>query len=237
MVMTNLVGVLNDVDGDSGVDIDDTFIPVRRPLMEYTNKVFGHRLPRPFTEHDFVIYGLERIKLLHDAGITREDISTMLQVMESEGALENIMPDNYAVRSLKRLSTRKGKVYFVTSRANGFYKDARGMTDRWLTKLAMQHEFTPADTIYNHNKEETLKKLNIARFFEDNPYFAISLLEKGVPVVLFNLPINHMNSHDRDVISEKAYKEKVDLIKRLDSYKGKLLFRVNNWEDVYKHLM
>jgi uncharacterized HAD superfamily protein len=235
MKKRTLSDILNNSDGAMGVDIDDVIITLKDKFLSHINSTLGYRLKKPFRGEDYVWLALEDVKAMADAGITREDISSMLKVMESEGVIENIMPRVHCMSSLKALSKTRD-VYFVTSRGDNYYNDAEGMTDRWLVKVEERYNFRPKEVIFNHNKEKVLSEKKIKLFFEDNPLFTMKLLDKGIPVILFDALWNYMNNKDRALLSEKAYEQKKSVIERIEKYNDSLLFRVPDWSYIIRNL-
>ncbi len=230
--MDNFAKMLSNVKGDIGVDIDDTMILLGPHLITYMNNLFSDILSRPFSERDAVIHGMEKIKLLKDAGITKEKILYMLKRMESDGFIEKIMPSDICIDSLKIMS-KHHSIDFITSRY-GFYDDAIGMTSRWHEALFKKTGFKARKIIYNHEKHE---ENHIGLFFDDNPYFVVEMLRKGKPVVLFDMSSNRMNSHDASILPEEFFIEKKLLIEEIEKYNDTLLFRVSGWKDVHDALL
>jgi hypothetical protein len=251
--------------GKKAVDIDDVTIILRDKIPSYANRVFGnelHKLHRPFTENDYVWLGLEKIRVLEEAGVTRDDISTMLKRMEHDGIIENIMPQTYFVASLKTLSKpdrihpiysiaslktlfQSNKIYFLTSRGDGFYDDPVGMTNRWLDNVKANYKnFVPPKVIYNHNKNEAMDKYNIKVLFEDGPIYSLDVLENNAKretpryVILFNSPFNRLDqTRDRRALSGEMYAQKRSIVEKLDSYEGISMVRVNDWHRVFSNLV
>ncbi len=229
--------------GNKAFDIDDTFIPLKNYMILAINTYFSPRndyavpkLHKPFKEHDYIWLGLEQSRIFVEAGITKEDKLKLFKYMEHTGILEKIMPQVYAVATLNSLS-KYGVVPFVTSRANGFYDDPIGLTNRWLENVKKENRcFVPPEVIYTHNKDEVLEENNITVLFDDNPTFALSVLKKDVPVVLFNQPWNRLGFNDRNIITPDAYDMKVSMLDELKKYEGKGLYRVDNWLEVFKAL-
>jgi hypothetical protein len=262
--MTLLRDILH-IPGAKGIDIDDVTIILRDKIPPYANRVFGnelHKLHKPFTEQDYVWLGLEHIQVLKEAGVTRDDVSTMLKRMEQDGVIENIMPQTYFVASLKTLSKpdrvhpiysiaslktlfQPQRIYFLTSRGDGFYNDPVGMTNRWLDNVKENYKnFVPPKVIYNHNKDEAINKYNIKVLFEDNPVFALTVLENNAMretpryVILFNAPWNRLdNVRDRRALTEEMYIKKKSIVEKLDSYEGISMIRVNDWHRVFCNLV
>lgn len=235
MKKQTLYDILNRSYNAVGVDIDDVIISVKEQFAYYSYQAFKDRLRKPFKNEDYTWMVLENVRAMADAGITREDVSTMLKKMESDGIIENVMPRHNCIQSLNILS-RRSEIYFVTSRGDRYFNDAEGMTERWLAKVYDRYRFKPKDVIFNHNKEETLSKYGIGLFFEDNPIFSLNILKHGIPVVLFDTSWNRMCERDSILLTEKAYEKKCSVISEIEKYTNTLLFRVPDWSYIIKNL-
>jgi uncharacterized HAD superfamily protein len=222
--------------GNKAIDIDDTFIPLKEHVVPAINNYFGRRLNRPFRDQDYVWLGLEQSKLFVESGITKEDKLKLFRYMEHTGIIENILPYIYAVATSNVLS-KYGEIILLTSRANGFYDDAIGMTDRWVKNVQKSNKyFVSPRIIYNHNKHQVLKENNITVLFDDNAVFSLNVLKESVPVVAFTQSWNRLGFNDINLITKEAYEEKVAILNELNKYNNKNLYRINNWLEVFKEL-
>jgi uncharacterized HAD superfamily protein len=233
---TSLYDVLNNFKGAVGVDIDDVIISLNEKIIYYANIEFRNKLKTPLRMEEYPWIVFEDIKQIKDVGITREDLSMLLKKMESDGTMENLTPRHHCISSLKTLAKIRD-IYFGTSRRDGYYNDAEGMTERWLANVEKENKFRPKEVIFNHKKEEVAVKKGIGLFFEDNPMNALKLLEAGVAVVMFNAPWNYTNIRDSWLLPNNVYEQKKSVITNLNKYEGKCLFRVNDWSYVMRNLI
>jgi|GEM_PF-6874471 uncharacterized HAD superfamily protein len=233
--MLTLTDILH-APGAKACDIDNVAIPFTENIIPLFNYTFKNRLHRSFHERDYLWLSLENLNISREAGITKEEVYTMFKYAEKNGIIEHIMPKVYCISSLNTLAASE-KLFFLTSRGNGFYEDPIGMTNRWQEHVKAKHKhFTPLEVLYNHNKEEALKKHNITMLFEDDPSYALRVLENDIPVVLFNYPYNILHSNDKNALPREIYEQKVETINKLNRYEGKLLFRAN-WHEVFLNLV
>ena len=230
--------------GAKGVDIDDTSISLENKIPFYYNKIFDdelHKLHRKFTDADYVWLGLDKLKISEEANITHEDILMMLKRMEQDRIIETIMPKPYCIASLTVLS-RLNPMYFVTSRGDGYYNDPVGMTNRWIENVKREHKnFMPPKVIFNHKKHDVMDEYNLIALIDDNPLFALNVLEtnvkrqKPVYVILFDSRWNNLSANDRFALSDKMFEEKKLVIEKLAIYEGITMVRVKNWCEIFKN--
>jgi uncharacterized HAD superfamily protein len=221
-----------------GVDIDDVVIPFNSHSVPYVNDIYKDYLTRELQNEDMVINHIEDIKLINEAGLSKEKIWEVFKIMEKEGVIENIMPTLECIDSLKIMAEKRdNKLYFVTARNHHYYTDPQGMTSRWAEKIFIKHGFKPLEIVFNHNKHEVLATYGIKNFIEDNIFNTEKLLEHDCSVVLFSNPTNFMNTYDSKLLSEEVYLKKKNAVEKIEYFaSNNKLFRVNNWGDILKHL-
>lgn len=109
-----------------------------------------------------------------------------------------------AKKIIDKIRENEHLVYLITAR----HKEFRPLTIKWLE----QHNISYDYLFHEDQKAELAVKKNIELFIEDNQSNAISILEKGIPVILVD------KYHNRELNENNG------------------LYRVHNWKQIEKIL-
>jgi len=171
-----------------GIDIDDTiaesYEAIKEALLEESNYLIS----------DDILYYHDPIVL--DYYSRKSDEMTLkLNVKE------------YAVEIINKLKDEGYEIYFITARNNHYYKDAYGITYRWLKEKGFKFDKLIIDSKY---KDIECEKLGITHFIDDSIDHVNKIMSKNIKGYVFTSYYNIKFNIENRVSS---WKEIYDLIK------------------------
>ena len=200
-----------------GVDIDNVI------------SNFNEELLKEYLKYD---------KKLNGNGIVNKEeyITKMFNLTEEEsikfykGNIErianNLKPIKDCSKYLKKLRKNGFKIYIITGRDNGEYKDPYNMTIKWLKKYDINYdEIFLVNSHDHHSKTDICLKNNISIMIDDSKKMCSDIKEHGITAFLYDTPYNRDTNDFIRVHSWKEiynnilnYNKKIDVILDTDTY-------------------
>jgi hypothetical protein len=192
---------------------------------------------------EWVVYNIIDLKRSKDMNLKTEDVNRVLRKIGDTPEFLNLRPYKLALDILRKVGRRAGvegaghilyDVFVITSRCEDFYHDNEKKTRITVnnTKLSI----SPNHIIFNPDKAAACTKpgVNVGLVIEDNPEQVLHQLEDGIYVIMPERPWNTLNDVDSENLHVEDLEKKTDLIKTLDTYLGKRLYRVS-MEEIVKY--
>lgn len=168
-----------------GIDIDDTisnsYEAVKKVLLEESN----------YTINDDDIYYRDPVVLDYYSK-SSDEISMIMDAKED------------AVEVINKLKDEGYEIYFITSRNNNYFKDAYGVTHKWLTDKGFKFDGL---IVGSSKKVLDCERLGITHFIDDSIDHVNEMIDKNIKGYIFT---SHYNS------------------------RFNLEHRVNSWKEIYK---
>ena len=145
---------------------------------------------------------------------------------------KKLKPIEDAPYYIKKLKEDGHKIYIITGRKNGEYKNPYELTQEWLNQYDIVYDELIFTNAYNkHEKTEIGKKYNIDLMIEDSIRISLDLLDHGMKVYTMNTRYNQKENAILDRVStwkeiyekissrnKKEERQKVNVILDTDLY-------------------
>jgi hypothetical protein len=216
-------------------DADDVIFEFKEYFRNNLNESFGTRLKKG----DIVIYDVSKLLPFKEKGLTQKDIYSAVREMGNKPEFTQLRARTGVIESIDLLLGGKfytdGREHFFidTSRNNELYDDIENKTMENLKNRGFPQN---NNIIYNPNKEEIAYGMGAKLFFEDSPITALRIIKRGIPVVMPKQEWNIKTHRDIILLDTKDAIEKHNLIDELESYSGKLFFRINDFVEFREYL-
>lgn len=185
-----------------GVDIDNTMNDISQSIARYLDPVVGMDTESLLREHLWISTAV---------GWTEEEVESFFDRHAEKIHKYADMKDEYTAHMLKGLFLRSINLVVITNRnpdRTGY--DIKTCTHDWLRDNKILEYFSEVHFTPSCKQEYCVRiDMPLDAMIEDNPERAITFLEAGVPVVLFDYPYNRFIEH-------------------------KLVHRVTNWWEAFQ---
>lgn len=129
---------------------------------------------------------------------------------------KKLKPIEDAPYYIKKLKEDGHKIYIITGRNNGEYKNPYQLTQEWLNQYDIVYDELIFTNAYNkHEKTEIGKKNSIDLMIEDSIKISLDLLDHGMKVYTMNTRYNQKENAILDRVSTwKEIYEKISSINK-----------------------
>jgi len=213
---------ISDAD-DVGIEFMDFF---RESINEYFNV--------QFKKGDIVLYEIHKTLPLKHKGITRQNFLPAVRYLGNKPEFTKLLlrdgfKETISLLLNGNLNYDEKKQFLInTSRNNELYDDI----ERKTQETFKNNDFMVNNNIiYDPDKPKIAYDKGARLFFEDNPYSALSIIQRGTPIVMPKHDWNCKTPRDIILLDTVDAKAKHELIDELNSYDGKMLFRFDNLKD------